>query len=338
MTAYYNEHDKHAAAWLRELIIAGLIAPGEVDERDIQQVTEADLAGFTQVHFFAGIGGWSYALRLAGWPDDRPVWTGSCPCQPFSLAGKQEGNKDARHLWPDFFRLIRQCRPVVVFGEQVESAVGKGWLDGISADLETEDYAIGSIVLGAHSVGAPHIRQRLWWVADAGSAASQRDARRFLEAETGECIAGELYGNMPIRFGDGGSVGGMADAQRGGLRSGGGSGTWPQATQRREAGNLVNPNGDDGGLGNTQCNGLRISGRTSSNIFDESGHWSLHDLIPCRDGKTRRVEPGTFPLAHGVSGRVGLLRGYGNAICPQVAAAFIAAYLASLPQPPSETK
>jgi len=88
LTAYYNEIDPFAAEWLRQLIKDGLIADGEVDERSIEDVTPNELAGFTQCHFFAGIGGWSYALRLAGWPDDQPVWTGSCPCQPFSTAGK----------------------------------------------------------------------------------------------------------------------------------------------------------------------------------------------------------------------------------------------------------
>ena len=162
MTAYYNEHNKFAAAWLRALIKDGHIAPGDVDERDIQDVKPDDLRPYTQVHLFAGIGGWSYALRLAGWPDDRPVWTGSCPCQPFSSAGKRQGTADKRHLWPDMFRLVRECKPPVVFGEQVEAAVRLGWLDGVFADLEGEGYACGAVVLGAHSVGAPHIRQRIY--------------------------------------------------------------------------------------------------------------------------------------------------------------------------------
>ena len=63
MSAYYNEHDRFAAAWLRELIADGLIAEGDVDERDIQTLDPADLTGYTQCHFFAGIGGWSFALR-----------------------------------------------------------------------------------------------------------------------------------------------------------------------------------------------------------------------------------------------------------------------------------
>src|SRR5574343_242423 len=124
--AYYNEIDPFAAQWLRNLISAGHIALGHVDERSISDIRPSDLVGYIQHHFFAGIGGWSYALRLAGWDDSRPVWTGSCPCQPFSQAGKQAGTKDDRHLWPEFFRLIRECRPEVVFGEQVASSVAVG--------------------------------------------------------------------------------------------------------------------------------------------------------------------------------------------------------------------
>jgi DNA (cytosine-5)-methyltransferase 1 len=130
MRAYYNEIDPYAAQWLRNLIDAGHIAPGDVDERSIVDVQPDDLRGYTQCHFFAGIGGWSLALRLAGWPDDdRPVWTGSCPCQPFSAAGAQRGSDDERHLWPAFFRLIGERRPAVVFGEQVAGAAGLAWLD-----------------------------------------------------------------------------------------------------------------------------------------------------------------------------------------------------------------
>ena len=167
---YYNEIDAKASAWLRNMIAADLIPRGEVDQRSITDVQAKDLEGFTSCHFFAGIGGWPIALRLAGWPDKRPVWTGSCPCQSYSVAGKQKGNDDPRNLWPHFFRLIRECRPDVCFGEQVENAIRHGWLDGIHADMEGEGYAVGHCVLGAHSVGAPHIRQRLYWVAQSSSA------------------------------------------------------------------------------------------------------------------------------------------------------------------------
>ena len=133
MPAYYNEIDPQKAAWLRELIREKVIADGEVDERSIAEINPQKLAGFTQCHFFAGIGVWSYALRLAGWPDDRPCWTGSCPCGPFSSAGLQKGFLDERHLWPEWFRLVNACRPVIIFGEQVAAA---GVVGSADADMQ----------------------------------------------------------------------------------------------------------------------------------------------------------------------------------------------------------
>ena len=164
--AYYNEIDPYAAEWLRSLIRSGHIADGIVDERSISDVRPDELQEFTQCHFFAGIGVWSYALRSAGWEDDRPVWTGSCPCQPFSGAGNRKGMADKRHLWPHWFHLIEQCRPSTVFGEQVASKDGLGWIDLVQADMEGADYAIGAFDLCSAGFGAPHIRQRLWFVAD----------------------------------------------------------------------------------------------------------------------------------------------------------------------------
>lgn len=192
MTAYYNEIDPFAAQWLRNLIAAGYIAPGDVDERDIRDVQADDLVGYDQCHFFAGIGAWSYALRLAGWPDDKPVWTGSAPCQPFSVAGKGKAFDDARHLWPEWYRLISQCRPAIVFGEQVDAAVRWGWLDLVYADLEAAGYACGAAVIPAACIGAPHIRHRLWFVGKhtkdkLADALSIRRGRRHQRNQTGEC-------------------------------------------------------------------------------------------------------------------------------------------------------
>lgn len=170
MPAYYNEIDPFAAQWLRNLINEGIIAPGVVDERSIEDIKPNDLRGFTQCHFFAGIGIWSYALRCAGWPDDRPVWTGSCPCQPFSAAGKRNGVTDERHLWPAFYYLIQQRKPYAVFGEQVASNDGLQWVDVVRTDMEAENYAFAAFDLCAAGIGAPHIRQRLYWVADSNNA------------------------------------------------------------------------------------------------------------------------------------------------------------------------
>lgn len=178
MTAFYNEIDPFAAEWLRELIKAGAIAPGIVDERSVEDIAPDELDGFTQCHFFAGIGVWSYALRQSGWPDGRPVWTGSCPCQPFSAAGKGAGFADERHLWPAFFHLIEQCRPAIVFGEQVASKAVEPWIDLVQTDLEAVGYAFGCVPFPSASVGAPHIRDRAYWVADADKT-RREDAERW---------------------------------------------------------------------------------------------------------------------------------------------------------------
>jgi DNA (cytosine-5)-methyltransferase 1 len=162
--AYYNEIDSYAADWLENLIAAGHIAPGDVDRRDIRDVLPSDLDGYTQCHFFAGIGIWSAALRDAGWPDDRPIWTGSCPCQPFSAAGRGGGLADERHLWPHWFHLISLRLPQCIVGEQVASKDGLAWLDLVHADLEAARYASGAVDACAAGFGAPHIRQRQYWM------------------------------------------------------------------------------------------------------------------------------------------------------------------------------
>ena len=164
---YYNEFDQKAAAWIRELIKTGMIPDGEVDERSITDVRPSDLKGYVQHHFFCGIGGWPYALRLAGWPDSKECWTGSAPCQPFSVAGKGKGLEDERHLWPAWFELIKKCKPSAIMGEQVEAALGMGWLDIVFNDLESLEYSTCGVVLPASAVGAPHIRSRIFWAATA---------------------------------------------------------------------------------------------------------------------------------------------------------------------------
>lgn len=264
---YYNENDPFAAAWLRELIKRELIPEGFVDERSIVEVKASELREYGQCHFFAGIGGWSHALGLAGWPEDEPVWTGSCPCQPFSVAGRGEGEKDARHLWPAFRTLIEECGPAVVFGEQVAGKAGLEWLSGVRADLEAVGYALGAADLCAAGISAPHPRQRLYWGASRLAESNSRERRWITDRK--ECI------------GD-------------------------RETARRIEGDYV----------------LESSGTIGS-----AGAWSKYEIIACGPGKARRVEPGTFPLANGVPARVGRLRGYGNAIVPQVAAKFIQAYV-----------
>ena len=327
MTAYYNEIDPFTAQWLRNLIGDGHIAPGEVDERSIDDVQPSDLHGFTQCHFFAGIGVWSYALRSAGWPDTQPVWTGSCPCQPFSVAGRRLGTADKRHLWPTWFRLIRECRPEQLFGEQVAGPAALAWFDAVSADLEDTGYAVGAADLCAAGVGAPHIRQRLYW-----TALTQRirsGERRMREQSEREEIKPHRLGAIS-RMGDAGKPRGRRDAGTvpGAQAEGGGQrrAAWSVADEPIAAGTddrMADP--DSPGLqrkGQAQPEG-RLGHSVAARTVPLSGFWRGADWLPCRDGKTRPVEPGTFPLAHGVAGRVGRLRSYGNALCAPVAVEFI---------------
>lgn len=192
MSIYYNENDSKISAWLRNLAQQNHIDQGVVDERSIEDVAPAELRRYRQCHFFAGIGGWPYALRLAGWPPGAEVWTGSCPCQPFSAAGRGGGFADQRHLWPAWYWLIAQRRPAAIFGEQVDSPAGRAWLDLVQTDLEAAGYACGAVHINACSVGAPHIRGRLYWVAYAnGKRLAERVRHGRIQYEALEPLAGQ---------------------------------------------------------------------------------------------------------------------------------------------------
>jgi len=337
VTAYYNEHDPKAAQWLRNLIDAGHIAPGIVDERSIEDVLPSDLLGYTQCHFFAGIGVWSYALRRAGWPDDRPAWSGSCPCQPFSAAGKGAGFVDERHLWPAFLHLIEQCRPGIVFGEQVASADGLAWLDLVQADLEGSGYTVGAADLCAAGYGAPHIRQRLWFV---GVDHAQREG---LERHAGHDSAeGRQGSDRPVA--EAGVSGWLADTNSDGRSS------WDAGSQTVGHGQAAGADCGAVGLADAADQrqhglwaGKASNGRDAARVEPErlcnvdpgrpnptNGHWRNADWLLCRDEKWRPVEPGTSPLVDGAASRLVRLRAYGNAICAPVAQAFIEAVMDGL--------
>lgn len=327
---YYNEFDPAAAAWLRELIAQGEIPDGHVDERSILDVRPHELYGYTQHHFFAGLGGWPLALRLAGWPDSRPVRTGSCPCQPFSVAGKGQGEADARHLWPNFRDLIKFGIPAVTFGEQVASADGRAWLSGVRVDLEGLGYEVGAADLCAAGIGAPHIRQRIYWVANPPGKQRHR---------SGDARGGR---GKPANSGD---PGGVAHGIGAGLEGHPGDGHQGDQPGRIGTG-AAGPTPEGGpacGVGNAESQRKgSIPGGSREGLLQPPGNggmefWTASRWIECRDGKLRRVptEPGLFPLADGLpyrlarrgSVRAPLLKGAGNAIVPELAATFIRAFL-----------
>ena len=328
---YYNEIDEYAATWIENLILDGRIPDGHVDRRSVVDVVASDLSGYVQCHFFAGVAGWALAARLAGWPEGRELWTGSAPCQPFSVAGQQRGIDDGRHLWPHLFRLVRARRPAVLMGEQVAAAVGKDWLDGIAADLEGIGYACGATVVPACAVDAPHRRDRLWFVADAERIGIRGEGRGAADAaQTG--VQGADWKRKRVRA-DPGAVCVPGSACVGDAADTDGSG-WRSRIDNAPAGHRE---------------AAAAEGRRSA--------WDSATWIAGHDGKARRTpepESGIRLLAHGVSGRVavvrpgfesdpenpeafhwynrtGALRAYGNAIVPQVAAEVIGAYMDCMP-------
>ena len=322
---YYNDFEPFAAKWLTELIKEGLIPDGHVDDRSILEVQPDDLAGYNQCHFFAGIGGWSRALQLAGWDTTRLVWSASLPCQPFSCAGQQQGEKDERHLWPVFFSLVQECRPTVIVGEQVASKDGREWLAGIQTDLETLGYSCAAADLPAASVGSPHKRNRLFWMAQSCSKRQERQTRigelereqrpseRFkksgvadnssagLEGTTGKGIEGRSN-----RFTSSGSYDGLADSTGDGSKRGHQKGI--RAVRQGEQGGLLKSEGTRStfGMANTKHNGSpsgygrrkeaepqikeeQNRKRESAGRSGLSSFWSNSAFIPCADGKSRRV-------------------------------------------------
>lgn len=196
--AYYNEINPGACEVLRELIKAGMIPAGDVDERDIREVTADDVRGYTQCHWFAGGGGWPLAFRISGWPDSRPVWSASCPCQPYSIVGEGAGYADERDLWPTFWNLAAAEKPPVVFGEQVPESIKHGWLDRVHDDMEAAGYEPWSVIIPACAVDKWHERERIFFVGDADSQGLEGhagDGSAFIEgaladgylAEAGVC-------------------------------------------------------------------------------------------------------------------------------------------------------
>ena len=328
---YYNEWDPQAAAWLRELIAERLIPRGLVDERSITEVEAGDLEGFTQCHFFAGIGGWPLALQLAGVSHRTPLWTGSPPCQPFSAAGKQLGQFDPRHLAPVFLDLISQCRPSRLFGEQVAPAIGKSWMCDLQTHLEGEDYAVGFAVLPACSVGAPHKRDRLFFGAkllvhtDHEHQPATRYETRFADVDrTSQPFSNVAYTDdtrpqgregMPERADEQSTGAGSVENELADTPPGG------RGEECQNTGRLIVGDSEE-----RRTSG-RGTGGSDNTTNPRNGFWSDADWLGCRDGKFRPVDPGTFPLANGIPARVGRLRGYGNAIVPQVAAEFVVAFM-----------
>jgi len=245
-------------------------------------------------------------VRGSDLPTRPNVICGGFPCQPFSQAGKQQAQDDARHLWPEMFRLIRECRPTWVVGENVAGLIRLG-LDEVLADLESEGYSTRTFNIPACSVGAPHLRQRLWIVAHSDSDsepdgsfdgnARQRQLGFEFVAHTKSIGHGQGGEQRDIYGADGGQVG-----ERGAVLT--------SASEQSEdvAEDVADSDRDGRGRGRS----TKSSGRKS-----RMEHWSGGECN--RSEEWWEVEPSVGRLVDGLPNRVPQLRALGNSIIPQIA-------------------
>lgn len=251
MSTLYTDIDPYCCEVLRARVADGGLPPGEVWERDIGTLTGKELAGYTQIHLFCGIGGIPLGLHRAGWPADWPIVTGGFPCQDVSVAGKGLGVEGGARsgLWKEMHRVIRIARPVWILAENVPALRTRG-ADRVLGDMEGLGYTATPLVVGAEHAGAPHRRHRVWivgkrvdvadcWMRDGRQHKQKRgqnqrtaadgagEASRWIVANTEPerrgARSGEPGDQGRTRVGRDQSAGGvqLADATSGGLRADG---------------------------------------------------------------------------------------------------------------------
>jgi len=297
---YYNDFNRGASRWLRKLVSRGLLPRGTVDSRSILHVKAEELANFRQCHFFAGIGGWPYALNTLLVLDPKlRIWTGSPPCQPFSEIGAGLGKDDPRHLAPHFASLIQKGKPDYVFGEQVacKDVFGPAteelehhnsgsaepewcWYDDLSTRMEDAGYSIAASDLPAACVGAPNIRSRAFF----GAA---RTSRLVNAASQRQRASAQVYNGL--------------------------SRDSPEWNQNH-----------------AQTGGCSLLGNAKPRAADIEQPWRDPHWLLGPDQAWRPIEPGTLPVDNGLSKTVELHHGYGNAINPHVAAHFVLSFFKAI--------
>jgi len=233
-------------------------------------------------------------VKRSDLPDPDPdVILGGFPCQPFSSAGLQKAQSDSRHLWPEMFRLIKECRPSWIIGENVIGIVKLG-LDEVLTDLENEGYATRTFNIPACAVGAPHLRQRVWIIAHSDS---KRKSNGAIDAQA----QGEL----------------VADPSISGLQEHG-YGQAEDAIERSK--DVADPQSKRHGRGSSKkCGNEQRIILPKEQEGGEMGREAEGCGEPHRPDQWWESEPPVGRLAHGVPNRVSQIRALGNSIIPQIA-------------------
>ena len=279
------------------------------------------------------------------------IITGGFPCQPFSVAGKQKGTSDDRHLWPEMFRIIKEFTPRWVIGENVKGLVNLQ--DGVvfetvCTDLEGEGYEVRAFNIPAAGVGAPHKRERIWIIASLVNANSNGSSATKIggsfektsnDDQEGQNKTSESKGTSGRERNENLENSRRTLRQGSELEGENANETRKEdANQHQRSSSPSKPN-----VANTHTrlsNGSIEEVQSGRQTFDTSservtdvaytygkrleGFWTKHEL---REGKKEeqtsgdgwwQSEPNVGRVAHGVQGRVHRLKGLGNSIVPQI--------------------
>ena len=268
---------------------------------------------------------------------DCDILTAGYPCQPFSVAGKQKGTEDDRHIWPFIFRIVAQKRPTWCVFENVHGHIAMG-LDQVLADLESEGYSTRTFVVPACGVNAPHKRDRLWIVAYSnsddgrnGSSTKSQGRQSRMEHRSGSqrqpiqepnknvadttILGSQEHGHgKPDEFVHVSEDVADTNNARQSSSSGRGQNSW------NEEGHDIGRSGEN--VADTSGEGSqgRLSGRSDSERQSFVGQSGCSSSTYGQSGEDWwAVEPNVRRVAHGIPKRVDRIKGLGNAIVPQIA-------------------
>ena len=227
------------------------------------------------------------------------IITGGYPCQPFSIAGRQKGEQDPRHVWPEMFRLVKELRPTWVIGENVSGHIKLG-LDTVLENLESEGYSARAFSISASSIGANHQRERVWILAHSGC--TQHEGTLFGsqdENEIGKENAHQFERPSQTSKSDVANTQGVSSYGREDRKH-----TEQRNTEREVRGESSNDANTDS---------ERLEGRWSQCGLRESQEegqigWS----------QWWQSEPNVGRVAHGVPKRVDRLKSLGNSLVPMI--------------------